>query len=182
MIDVLPEIRPLLAEDRLNELAIGAPNLAMRDQLVELERSLPANAKNRDFAAACLAGLWLRHDFFDESHAISQDLDTVEGSYWHAILHRREPDYWNAKYWFRRVSGHPIHADLLQDATTLTSAAGSPPGSEQLIRQKTWDAAAFVDLCERAATVQGPVAMLCRRIQQREWNLLFQWCHSHAFD
>src|SRR6516165_1333879 len=101
MTDVLPEIRPLLAEDRLNELGPGSPNLAVKPLLQELERVLPAKAKDQSFASTCLAGLWLFHDFLDESHAISQDIDTIEGSYWHAILHRREPDYVNSKYWFR---------------------------------------------------------------------------------
>ena len=63
-------------------------------------------------AEGCLAGLWLLYDFLDESHTISQSLDTLEGSYWHGIMHRREPDYENAKYWFRRVPVHPIHAEL----------------------------------------------------------------------
>src|SRR5688500_4990238 len=102
MIDLakLPsEFRPLLAEERLNDLGPGSPNLGMQAQLHQVQRELPTG----DFASACMAGLWLYHDFLDESHAISQDLHTVEGSYWHAIMHRREPDAWNSKYWFRRV-------------------------------------------------------------------------------
>ncbi|MBI2806717.1 MAG: hypothetical protein HYX68_17195 [Planctomycetes bacterium] len=177
----LPEISPLLAESRLNDLGPGSPNLAVRRQLQDLASSLAAKAKNRDFALACLAGLWLLHDFQDESHAISQELDTVEGSYWHGILHRREPDYWNAKYWFRRVPAHPILPPLCKEAAALTNDAGAPAGSEFLTHQKTWNAAAFVDLCEQAA--RGPVALglLCRRIQRREWELLFAYCHERAF-
>jgi hypothetical protein len=116
MIDILPEIRPLLDDSRLNELGPGSPNFAVKPLLQELARELPKKAMDPDFAAACLAGLWLLHDFQDESHAISQDLDTLEGSYWHGILHRREPDYGNAKYWFRRVPGHPIFAALCEQA------------------------------------------------------------------
>ena len=54
-----------------------------------------------DMAQACLAGLWLYHDFLDESHSISQEIATSTGSFWHGIMHRREPDPSNAKYWFR---------------------------------------------------------------------------------
>ena len=156
MLDILPEIQPLLAGDRLCDLGPGTPNLAVRPQLQQLERDLPVKSRNRDFALACMAGLWLYHDFFDESHKISQDLGTLEGSYWHGILHRREPDYWNAKYWFRRVPTHPIHAELARDAAALTKDAGTPTGSDSLLRQKSWDAAAFVDLCDAAARAGRP--------------------------
>ena len=44
-------------------------------------------------AACCLCGLWLLHDFLDESHSLSQEITTDTGSYWHGIMHRREPDY-----------------------------------------------------------------------------------------
>jgi hypothetical protein len=47
--------------------------------------------------AACRAALWLAFDFLDESHAVSQELDTPEGSYWHGLLHRREPDFANPR-------------------------------------------------------------------------------------
>jgi hypothetical protein len=174
---LLPIFHPLLAEDRLNELGPGTPNLAVKSLLQELERELPKIAKNRAFASACLAGLWLYHDFFAESHAISQDLDTVEGSYWHGILHRREPDYGNAKYWFRRVPRHPIFAELWQDAKTLIHEAGS----DVQLGAKTWDSAAFVDLCESAAYGPDDLTLLCRRIQHREWELLFHFCQVNAF-
>jgi hypothetical protein len=180
MIDVLPEIRPLVIEDYPMDLGPGVPNLAVKPLLQELQRELPKKAKDRGFALACLAGLWLYHSFLDESHAISQDLDTLEGSYWHAILHRREPDYGNAKYWFRRVPRHAIFPELCRAATNLTTEEGTPPGSEFLLRQQAWNAAAFVDLCEIA---HGQVALdrLCRLIQGREWELLVLYCHGQTF-
>src|SRR4051794_12932746 len=39
---------------------------------------------------AMLAGLWLYHDWLDSSHTISQALPSATGSFWHAIMHRRE--------------------------------------------------------------------------------------------
>ena len=126
---LLPEFRPLLADDRLNELGPGTPNVAIRAQLQQFEAVIAPKVRDRNFASACLAGLWLYHDFLDEAHAISQGLDTAEGSYWHAIMHRRELDYWNAKYWFRRCPQHPIFDDLCQQASALTEQAGTPKGA-----------------------------------------------------
>ena len=58
-------------------------------------------------------GLWLRCGFWAEAHNVAQDLHTPTGSYWHAILHRAEPDEFNAGYWFRKIGSHPV---LLQMA------------------------------------------------------------------
>ena len=55
----------------------------------------PQTVRDRDMAATCRSGLWLYHDFLDEAHTISQEIETPEGSYWHALVHRREPDFSN---------------------------------------------------------------------------------------
>src|SRR5262245_23744710 len=63
-----------------------------------------------------LAGLYLYFSCIDEAHEIAQSIDTPEGSYWHGIVHRQEPDAWNSGYWFRRVSRHPIYPALHAEA------------------------------------------------------------------
>src|SRR5437763_722978 len=85
----------LLREPGLSDLSFGTPRTSVRGKLKALDDAgicAPHAVDDRAMAAACHAALWLYFDFFEESHAISQDLHTVEGSYWHAILHRREPD------------------------------------------------------------------------------------------
>lgn len=178
-----PTIDRLLVPVRLNELGPGCPNKAARDQLAELSpESLcaPRAIRDRAAAAACLAGLWLYHDFLDESHALSQELATAEGSYWHGILHRREPDYGNAKYWFRRVGQHAIGRELVAAARRLAAEDTLDDGSRFLAEQTTWDHFRFVDLCEAAAGGRSATAGLCRHIQQREWFLLFDHCWRQA--
>jgi hypothetical protein len=156
-----------LTPERLPELGPGKPNGAARSALTALtpESAFP-NLRDRSMALACISGLWLLHDFLDESHAISQDLDSPTGSYWHGIMHRREPDAGNAKYWFRRVGAHPVLAKL---------AAESPALGYRYI-----DAFDFVDFCENMRGSGSDQELLARRVQFLEWQLLFDWCCQTA--
>ena len=45
-------------------------------------------------------------DDIHAAHAIFQEDDSFFGSYGHGMMHRREGDFWNANYWFRRA-GNP---------------------------------------------------------------------------
>ena len=159
----------------------GEPNRAALDQLSALDEAGLCGGqpvRHRELALACLAGLWLYHDFLDESHRISQSLHGREGSYWHGIMHRREGDFANAKYWFRRTGPHPIHEALNAGARSLARSIGADAAFHR--SPSTWDAAAFVDLCAAACAGQNDAADLCRKIQEREWQLLFDYCYRHA--
>ena len=121
-------VAALLREPRLMPLDRGEPNRTAFDQLRALDEVLLFDGqpvRHRELARACLAGLWLYHDFLDEAHRISQSLHGREGSYWHGIMHRREGDFANAKYWFRRVGRHPIHETLNLSARALARDAGA---------------------------------------------------------
>jgi len=139
----------------------------------------PAEIVDPEMAQACLAGLWLMYDFIDRSHEISQSLDTPTGSYWHGILHRREPDYDNAKYWFRHVGRHPVYETLAEAARELAAVAKPVAAAAFLAEQAAWDPFRFVDLCA-AAGGQSKSGQLCRLVQQRECQLLFDFCYRRA--
>ena len=136
--------------------------------------------QSRQDADAALAGLWLWHDELDRSHTISQGIASETGSFWHAIMHRREGDFSNAKYWYARCRHHPVLADvpLLAESTLL-----SQPGMKAAERwlRSGWDAEGFVDLVrdvhQRPADPRYPVAV---RLQQLEWRALFAHCARAA--
>ena len=117
-------------------------------------------------AEAALAGLYLYFDCWTEAHETAQDIATPEGSYWHAIVHRQEPDAGNSAYWFRRVDSHPIFPALRDAALEIGIK----------VRSK-WEPEAFIDLCERARQSPGSVLeRQAREVQRAEWQLLFDYC------
>lgn len=176
-------VGPLLAGDRLCELGPGTPRGETRVQLQALTPTTLFGAQavtDNSMAAACISGLWLLHDFLDESHTISQSISTTTGSYWHGIMHRREPDYSNAKYWFRRVGQHPIFDALNRQAGELIADQTADTPLSFLPQQAAWDSIAFVDLCQSASSPQETTADCVRKIARVEWQLLFDYCYREA--
>jgi hypothetical protein len=114
---------------------------------------------------AAMSGLYVYFSCFEEAHAIAQDIATAEGSYWHAIVHRQEPDAGNAAYWFRQVGAHPIFPALARAATHYGRLDGP------------WDPFEFIEMCEQARRQPGSeMEARARAIQRVEWQLLFDYC------
>jgi hypothetical protein len=177
-----PAVAALLQRAPLCPLGPAKPHAEVSKQLAALDDAALFPGRkvvDREMVSCCLAGLWLLFDFLDESHAISQDVHTASGSYWHGIMHRREPDYANAKYWFRRAGNHPVFEPLRNAAAELAAASGAR-GAKQLAEQSQWDAFRFVELCEEAAGTGAELESLCRQIAQLEWRLLFDHCYRCA--
>jgi hypothetical protein len=118
---------------------------------------------------AALSGLYLYFSCWDEAHAIAQDLSSAEGSFWHGIVHRQEPDAENATYWFRRVGPHPIFSKLREDALSALA--------KYLKVGATWDPFQFIELCEWARSESGSeLERQLMIVQRTEWQLLFAYC------
>ena len=119
---------------------------------------------------AAVSGLLVYFSCMEEAHQAAQELETPEGSFWHAIVHRREPDAGNAGYWFRQVGAHAIFPPLRQEA----AAEGLDFGAR-------WDPLAFIDYCERARQRPGSAEeRAALAVQLAEWQLLFDYCARPA--
>ena len=115
----------------------------------------------------CQAGLWLLAGDLERSHQISQRIESAEGSFWHGIMHRREGDFSNAKYWFRRVGQHQAFTQL---AAAIKASPIQVP--EQWVASQTFDPFAFVDACQIAIRTGTDSAMF-QQVQWLEWQCLF---------
>jgi len=93
-------------------------------------------------------------DDLDRSHRICQGLHDSTGAYWHMIVHRREGDFSNSRYWRSQVGNHPLIAERPDlDPDLLIAAAEADRGRNQ------------PELVAR---------------QREEWAALFSWCASQV--
>jgi hypothetical protein len=115
---------------------------------------------------AVRSGLYLYLGCWDAAHSTADSVENPNGYFWHAIVHRQEPDAGNAGYWFRKTGNHPIFSRLAAEAGGIGYREG-----------REWDPFAFVDFCESAAQKPGSrEEQLAIQVQLVEWQLLFDYC------
>lgn len=142
--------------------------------------------KDEAYAGAIKSGLLLWNDALNDSHDISQGLSNNTGSYWHGIMHRREPDYSNAKYWFGRVGTHPIYPEVREGALTLFEDTADPSAAlsdigDKIESQEHWDPNQFIDWCEAATEdLSSDVAQFLQQVQVEEIKLLLAYSYRNA--
>jgi hypothetical protein len=81
----------------------------------ELEAAVARGAPLPADAPPLLRALW--HDAtgdWDAAHRVAQDVESADGAWVHAYLHRREGDTGNAQYWYRRA-GRPAATGTLEE-------------------------------------------------------------------
>lgn len=163
-----------------------APDL---EQRLEFDKGYLPPLQSAEDLTALRAGLFQVHNALQRSHTLAQSIEGrgrhQSGDYWHAIMHRREPDYANSKYWFRHVGRHPIHPELASRAAPLLAAADGDEVARwrpQLGSPGRWDSMSFVDLCAASENDEnGPLGQLARRIQWVEMLLLLRSTCQDAF-
>ena len=156
------EVLPLSRTEKCNREAAASVQAAKVATLLPGARAPEAAVS----AQLLLAGCW------DDSHKVSQDIASREGSYWHAMAHRIEPDSSNAAWWFHQVGEHPIFPELHRRASEILARHHT-----RWVLRRTWDPLLFIEWCEQARRAQGSaLESAALEIQRAEWELLFEWC------
>lgn len=175
MTDLLLLLTPLLATTE--PPALGPQRRPAAWSLAEVIRRTDealAAAPLDDEAASLVRSLVLLwHDHLDASHELSQDLHSADGSFLHGLMHRREPDFGNAAYWFRRVGDHPVYPRLADQVAAL------PDRSEfksKLTAGGRWQPLAMIDACEAVEVEAADAgdADFLRTVQACEYRLLLE--------
>lgn len=166
----LPEaILQIIRSAPLPEIGAGSLCLATTkelEKLVDRKDGLPET---------CWAGLWLLAGDLERSHRISQEIETASGSYWHGLMHRREGDYGNSKYWFRRAGGHPAIGEI----EAVLKRRLLPGELDLVLEAGRFSPSRLTDCIERAlrrsnAEEAGGLAM----VAWIEWQMMFAYCYS----
>jgi hypothetical protein len=156
-------IDPIIAAP-MPPLDRGTVDPTLRVVLEASDDSMRIDGLSKRNLAAATAALWLLAGDLDRSHAISQNLDSPQGSFWHGVMHRREGDFGNAKYWFRRAGSLPF-----DDA--LAIAVANDPVCAGLMPQSNWDPMRFCDLCQQSLATGSPLERQCIEAQWIEWQI-----------
>jgi hypothetical protein len=115
------------------------------------------------------SGLYLYFGCWDAAHSAADSIENPDGYFWHAIVHRQEPDPGNAAYWFRKTGRHPVFPRLAAEINAA-DIGGYRAGLE-------WDPFAFIEFSESARRRPGSTEeQAAMQIQLVEWQLLFDYC------
>lgn len=117
-------------------------------------------------------GLLYVVDDLDGAHRIFQDDPGDLASYWHGMMHRREADFDNARYWFRRAGRLPIFDRMHSAAANL---------SPNMAKQSSWDAYLLTGMCEQAKFGDSEAIPECLRLQRVEFEQLLDYCWRQSF-
>jgi hypothetical protein len=191
---LIPELASLLPDNlRILIQQAGLPDLqgtlaqpSLKDGIEAWERSLSSQQPKLQFHGELkdliLAALWLLEGDLDQSHRYSQKWENSNGNYWHAIMHRREGDYGNAKYWYRRVEKHPVAEQLrerLREQKELADALGelNLSSKNKSSSSGAW-LASWVDLNQKAIEERLPhqKKIAVSELAWLEWQLLLAHC------
>ena len=193
--DLTPAVRSIVQSaplPGLGEGPVAAQTATEIEQLLAGDDPFLASLSSSGRELA-LAGLWLLAGGLERSHVMSQNQSSDSGSYWHGIMHRREGDYGNALYWFRRAGQHPVmgqlsehiaqHAQPWQHHRSLNISQLSQP---RLVAEKLTEL--YEQACRGASTRRQPAeaaactdfAALLQLMGWWEWQLLFAFCIRSA--
>jgi hypothetical protein len=176
------DLKRLLATPDLADLGPACRSGAVpKNKLNErIDALFSGSASDRRVQDLIRGTLLLWHDHLDAAHEIAQNIEDADGSLLHGLMHRREPDYGNAKYWFRRVGQHPCYGTIATQASLLLRVSEMAPLATKLIRGGAWDSFAFIDACEAVAGGRGSesVKRILQEIQRIEFTAFLEQLSS----
>src|SRR3954468_2156445 len=128
MADQVKELKNLLESPSLPDLGPGpragiTPLSELNHELDQILPRLKLPSRNQQLTRALIL-LW--HDSLDAAHGLAQDIEGPDGAFVHGIMHRREPDFGNAAYWFRRVGQHAAFSEIGKRAPSIPEIKSSP--------------------------------------------------------
>jgi len=165
--------RLLLQPEFLEKLCPQEPlnyDLVQRVRTADEAALTGGNPAAKGGAELVRAGLFYAVDALDPAHRIFQDEKSDLGSYWHGMMHRREADFDNARYWFRRAGKLPFFQKLHRAAGEVWAEAA---------RQSDWDPYLFTGECEQARYGAETAATLAR-VQRAEFEAIFDYTWRQA--
>ncbi len=116
-------------------------------------------------------GLLYALDDLDGCHQFFQDTASDLGSYWHGMMHRREGDFDNARYWFRRAGVLAVFDDIHHRAALF---------SADMAKQLSWDPYLFTGQCEQCRFGAEDEGGELVRLQRVEFEVIFDYSWRRA--
>ena len=112
------------------------------------------------------AGLFYYHNALDDSHKQAALDEGDLAAYWHGMVHRREGDFENARYWMRRAGEQPVFQEMQGRASD---------GAPHMGRQSNWDPFLFIHLCEQYRYGETDYKKEIGHLQRTEFAVMFDY-------
>lgn len=174
--DLLAELRPLIDDVPPAELGPGPRAGVLSEAEINRRVDTAFDKHGRPRKAELVRSLILLwHDHLDASHQISQSVHNSDGSFVHGIMHRREPDYSNAKYWWRSTGRNPCFPDIAANIADLDGIADEL--RDRVLSGGDWDPFAFTDAVAAGfrESATSPIHQALVAIQKAETDTLLAY-------
>lgn len=136
-------------------------------------RALPVWSEKQ---VKCLLYLW--HDYLEVSHQIAQDERSIEFNYFHAMIHRREGDFFNSRFWFRQLDDrHIVLIDLAKEVRRFLTERKELQLLKVLVKEDGWVPLEFLEEVMKASKMErtSSTVKLLTEIQAIEFACWFRF-------